>query len=163
MSSSREKSRRPSGVEINNIVIFEVEIALYDRLPFFKPEMTANADILVDMATDVIKVPLEAVRGSGDEKKVTVLIEDPDFVPPKKKSDEEEEIDKKENDQEDSDTSEDYYETQFELKRKYKESEVEVETGISNELWTEVIHGVSEGAVLKLPDIKVPERRENFF
>ncbi|MCA9438598.1 MAG: HlyD family efflux transporter periplasmic adaptor subunit, partial [Candidatus Omnitrophica bacterium] len=39
----------PSGTEVNNIVIFEVEIALKDRLPFFKPEMTANADILVDM------------------------------------------------------------------------------------------------------------------
>ena len=156
----------PSGTEVNNIVIFEVEIALQDRLPFFKPEMTANADILVDMATDVIKIPLEAVKGNSENKKVTLLTEDPDFIPPKEKPKEEgedEDEDEEMDDEDEEDPSEDYYETESELKRKFKESEAKVVTGISNELWTEIIEGVTEGVVLKLPEIKLPERREDFF
>ncbi|MCA9431456.1 MAG: hypothetical protein KC940_13170, partial [Candidatus Omnitrophica bacterium] len=154
----------PSGTEVNNIVIFEVEIALKDRLPFFKPEMTANADILVDMATDVIKIPLEAIKGNSENKKVTLLKENPNFVPPEEKVEEgESEETKQKEDVAEDDPSEDYYKTEFELKRKYEESETKVVTGISNELWTEVVEGVTEGVVLKLPELKLPERREDFF
>ncbi|MCA9443902.1 MAG: hypothetical protein KC964_24115, partial [Candidatus Omnitrophica bacterium] len=124
----------------------------------------ANADILVDMATDVIKIPLEAIKGNSENKKVTLLNEKPDFVPPKENPEEEKTDEAKDQkDTAEDDPSEDYYKTEFELKRKYEESETKVVTGISNELWTEVVEGVTEGVVLKLPELKLPERREDFF
>ena len=53
----------PAGVSTNNIVVFEVKIALTDKTDIFRPEMTANADILVGEATHVVKVPPGGHRG----------------------------------------------------------------------------------------------------
>lgn len=154
----------PKGDLLNNIVTFEVRIALDERLPFFKPEMTANADILVDMVTDVVKIPLEAVKGSNENKKVTLLKPVPDYVPPKKEiTDEGEEKGALAGGEEEIEISDDYYKTEFEPKVKYEETEVSVVTGISNELWTEVQDGVAEGTLIKLPEIKIPERTNGFF
>jgi HlyD family secretion protein len=156
------ESISPSGELQNNIVTFEVKILLQDKFDFFKPEMTANADILVDEATGVLQVPLEAIEEKKGTKRVTVLTPDPEYVEEKSEAPEEES--EKEEGEEESDEgvneknvdedSEDFYQTQFAPKRRFKEKTVEVKTGLTNELWAEVVEGVTEEVTLKLPDLK---------
>lgn len=147
----------PAGVNRNNIVVFEVKINLLDKSDIFRPEMTANADILVGHATDIIKIPLEAIEARESTKKVTLLtlkdgaIPDPTPTPTE---------DEKEQSGEDTD---DYYKTNFGKKENYEEKKVEVKTGLSNEIWTVVLEGIKKEVVIKLPDIKLPERTDQPF
>ena len=156
------ESISPSGELQNNIVTFEVKILLLDKFDFFKPEMTANADILVDEATNVLQIPLEAIEESKKTKKVTVLTPDPDYV--EEKSDTEDEDSENEGEEEEKpkeadeknvdEDSEDFYQTEFAPKRKFKENTIEIKTGLTNDLWAEVVEGVTEEVTLKLPDLK---------
>jgi HlyD family secretion protein len=146
----------PAGVNKNNIVVFEVKIALTDKSDIFRPEMTANADILVGEATHVVKVPLEAIEEKEGIKKVTLLTlkegaePDPTATPTE--------------DESSATTDEkDFYKTDFGKQEHYEEKKVEVKTGLTNELWTEVIEGLKDEVLLKLPEVKIPERKEGPF
>jgi multidrug efflux pump subunit AcrA (membrane-fusion protein) len=152
------ESISPSGELQNNIVTFEVKILLLDKLDFFKPEMTANADILVDEATNVLQIPLEAIEESKKTKKVTVLTPDPDYVEEKSEANAEgsgnEEGEEKDDKEDVDEDSEDFYRSQFAPKRRFKEKAVDIKTGLTSELWAEVVEGVTEEVTLKLPDLK---------
>jgi len=146
----------PAGVNKNNIVVFEVKIALTDKSDIFRPEMTANADILVGQATQVVKVPLEAIEEREGVKKVTLLTLKPGAQPdPTATPTEDESFATK--------GEEDFYKTDFGKQEHYEEKKVEVKTGLTNELWTEIIEGLKEEVLLKLPEVKIPEKKEGPF
>jgi len=147
----------PAGVNRNNIVVFEVKINLIDKSDIFRPEMTANADILVGHATDIIKIPLEAIEQKENTKKVTLLTLKQGAVPDPTPTPTEDEKDPPGKD------SEDYYKTAFGKKDLYEEKKVEVKTGLSNEIWAVVVEGIKDQALIKLPEIKIPERNEQPF
>lgn len=142
----------PAGVSSNNIVVFEVKIALTDKSNIFRPEMTANADILVGEATHVVKIPLEAIEEKEGIKKITLLTLKPDAQP-----------DPTATPTEDESTSsledEGFYKTDFGKQEHYEEKKVEVKTGLTNELWAEVIEGLKDEVLLKLPEVKIPEKK----
>lgn len=146
----------PAGVSSNNIVVFEVKIALTDKSNIFRPEMTANADILVGEATHVVKIPLEAIEEKEGIKKITLLTLKPDAQP-----------DPTATPTEDESTSsledEGFYKTDFGKQEHYEEKKVEVKTGLTNELWAEVIEGLKDEVLLKLPEVKIPEKKEGGF
>ena len=158
------ESISPSGLAENNIVTFEVKILLHDQRPFFKPEMTANADILVDQVTDVVKVPLEAIEEKKDVKKITVLTKKAESPDASSGSAHAEGTDSDKNKEEEGDDGEedgDFYKTDFGPKIDYEERTFEIETGMTNELWAEVIKGASEGMFVKLPSLSLDKK--DFF
>ncbi len=146
----------PAGVNKNNIVVFEVKIALVDKSNIFRPEMTANADILVGEATHVVKVPLEAIEEKEGIKKITMLTLKPGAEPDPTATPTEDESSA-------TTEKEDFYKTDFGKQEHYEETKVEVKTGLTNELWTEVIEGLKEEVLLKLPEVKIPEKQEGGF
>jgi HlyD family secretion protein len=146
----------PAGTARNNIVVFEVKIALVDKSDFFRPEMTANADILVGEVTDVVKIPLEAITEREGVKNVTLLTLKPDAVPDPTPTPTEEEKNSVLDD-------EDYYQSTIGKKEHYEEKKVEIKTGLTNELWTEIKEGITGTALIKLPEVKLPEKKEEPF
>lgn len=152
----RVETISPSGAAKNNVVVFEVKIELPDKTEFFRPEMTANADILVGQVTDVVKIPLEAIEEEDGVKTVTLLKVKPgaDLAPsptPLQTGGKGRGFAKLEAD---------FYSTSFGEKEQYEEKKQAVTTGLSNELWAEVVEGIHEEVILKLPDITLPDRRE---
>jgi HlyD family secretion protein len=57
----------------NGVVTYDVTFALDRTEPGLKPGMTANVDVVVGEADNVIHVPTAAVTGSGSNASVTVL------------------------------------------------------------------------------------------
>ena len=57
----------------------------------------------------------------------------------------------------------DFYKTDFGQQEHYEETKLEVKTGLTNELWTEVIEGLKDEVLLKLPEVKIPEKKEGPF
>jgi len=155
------ESISPSGEMANNIVTFEVKIKLLDQFAFFKPEMTANADVLVDTATDVVKIPLEAIEEKRGKKEITLLTLKPD-AKTESGTAQAEGVEEEEK-QDPAEDNEDYYETHFAPKIQYEERKVEVETGLTSELWAEVVRGVTEGVNLKLPDLGMEKKEFGDF
>ncbi|MCG3197702.1 MAG: Multidrug resistance protein MdtA [bacterium] len=149
----------PSGVATNNVVVFEVKIQLKDKTRIFRPEMTANADILVGQVTDVVKIPLEAIEEKDGVKTVTLLTAkagaelSPSPTPFQTGG----------RGRRFAKIEADFYSTSFGPKESYEEKKQTVKTGLSNELWAEVVEGIHEEVILKLPDITLPERRERGF
>lgn len=144
----------PSGTNTNNIVVFDVEIALHDKSILFKPEMTANADILVGQATEVVKIPLEAIKEVKGVKKVTLLTPKPGVPAEPEPTPQALDLGEK------SWANVDFYQTEFAPQSKFEEKEVEVKTGLTNEIWAEIREGISGEITIKLPELSVPERRE---
>ncbi|NUN97748.1 MAG: hypothetical protein HUU16_16420, partial [Candidatus Omnitrophica bacterium] len=125
----------------------------------FRPEMTANADILVGQVTDVVKIPLEAIEEKDGVKTVTLLTAkagaelSPSPTPFQTGG----------RGRRFAKIEADFYSTSFGPKESYEEKKQTVKTGLSNELWAEVVEGIHEEVILKLPDITLPERRERGF
>jgi RND family efflux transporter MFP subunit len=146
----------PSGTSKNNIVVFDVKIALNDKSPLFKPEMTANADILVGAATDVVKVPLEAIEEKDGVKKITLLTVKPGTKLDPTPTPVEASLEENSKDSE-------YYLTSFAPKEHFEEQKVEVKTGLTNEIWAEILEGIKGEVLIKLPDIVLPKQEQDFF
>lgn len=64
----------PRGEKINGIVTFQVKIEIDNRDQALRPLMTANVDILTDVLSDVIVVPLESLRIDQGDDIVYVLV-----------------------------------------------------------------------------------------
>jgi HlyD family secretion protein len=152
----------PSGLLENNVVTFEVEIKIPEMQPFFRPEMTANADILVDQVDQVVRVPLEAVEDKKGKKKITLLKPKPEEAETHTGEAHAESVEGA-SEEEEEDREGDFYKTDFAKKILYEEEVVEIETGLTNELWAEVVSGVSEGVKVKLPELAKKEADFSFF
>ena len=68
------------GVKTENIVTYEVTIAIDTPHKVLKPMLTANIDIVTKQLEDVLTIPLEALRVENGDDVVEVLI---DKSPPK--------------------------------------------------------------------------------
>jgi multidrug efflux pump subunit AcrA (membrane-fusion protein) len=63
----------PRGEKINGIVTYQATIEIDNKDQTLRPLMTANVDILTDRLTDVITVPLEALRTEQGDDIVYVM------------------------------------------------------------------------------------------
>ncbi|MGE0200764.1 MAG: efflux RND transporter periplasmic adaptor subunit [Candidatus Melainabacteria bacterium] len=64
----------PKGVEESNVVTFEVQIEITGaNKTLLKPEMTANAEILIERRKDVLSVPVDAIVTRNGKTFVTTL------------------------------------------------------------------------------------------
>jgi HlyD family secretion protein len=153
----RVETIAPSGATKNNIVVFDVKIELLDKSRLFRPQMTANADVLVGQVTDVLKIPLEAIEEVDGVKKITLLTvkEGQSLDPTPTPATEAFAKNKR--------THEDFYLTNFGPKDRFEEKTIEVKTGLANEIWAEVQEGPKDETLLKLPDISLPQDQEDFF
>lgn len=64
----------PKGEKNNNIVTYEVTIELDNSDQRLKPSMTANIDIITNIAKDVLYLPLIALNQSGGKAAVTLRL-----------------------------------------------------------------------------------------
>lgn len=63
----------PKGEKVNSIVYYQVKMEIDNKDSALRPLMTANVDILTNMLTDVIAIPLEALRTEHGDDMVYVL------------------------------------------------------------------------------------------
>ena len=63
------------GVKEENIVTYDVTIAIKDSNPSLKPMLTANVDIVTKRLEDVLTVPLEVLKVKNGDDVVDVLSE----------------------------------------------------------------------------------------
>lgn len=64
----------PRGEKTDSIVTYEVKIQMENREQQLRPLMTANVDILTDVLSDVIALPLEALRSDNGDDIVYVIV-----------------------------------------------------------------------------------------
>ena len=64
------------GVKTENIVSYEVTIAIDTPNKVLKPMLTANVDIVTKQLEDVLTVPLEALRVEKGDDVVEVLVDE---------------------------------------------------------------------------------------
>jgi len=63
----------PNGTTSSGVVSYDVTVVLDDQPQGLRPDMTATADIMTQVAENVLVVPSTAVKTSGDTKYVEVL------------------------------------------------------------------------------------------
>lgn len=71
----RVKKIAPAGTLKGNVVVYPVEVEITDLDGRIRPGMTADLDIIVGEARDVLCVPKEAVRRRGGRTGVLVLVD----------------------------------------------------------------------------------------
>jgi len=71
----RVKKIAPAGVLEGNVVVYPVEVEITDLDGRIRPGMTADLDIIVGEARDVVCVPKEAVRRRRGRTGVLVLVD----------------------------------------------------------------------------------------
>lgn len=144
----RVESIAPTGTVGADGVTFDVKIALLETNSTVKPEMRASADILVARSSSALKIPLEAIETGRGGQRVRILKRKPGVAPPELPG------------EPDSTRAgeEDIYLTGIAPKDRFVVEEREIQIGLSNEIWAEVVGGLDEDAVLKLPDPTPPGR-----
>ncbi len=70
------------GVKTDNIVTYEVTIAIKEPGPELRPMLTANIDIVTDTLNDVLTIPLESLQSDRGDDMVEVMV---DGTPTKRK------------------------------------------------------------------------------
>lgn len=65
----------PRGEKTDSIVTYEVKIQMENEEQQLRPLMTANVDILTDVLSDVIALPLEALRSNNGDDIVYVIVD----------------------------------------------------------------------------------------
>ncbi len=65
----------PKGEKTDSIVTYEVKIQMENEEQHLRPLMTANVDILTDVLSDVIALPLEALRSDNGDDIVYVIVD----------------------------------------------------------------------------------------
>lgn len=73
----------PNGEKIDNVVTYEVIIELENADRQLRPSMTANVDIIVAEAKNVVVLPLIALNRESEDPEVRVRQEDGEYVPRK--------------------------------------------------------------------------------
>ena len=63
----------PQGEKVNNIVYYQVKMEIDNKDSALRPLMTANVDILTNVLTDVIAIPLEALRTENGDDMVYLM------------------------------------------------------------------------------------------
>lgn len=63
----------PNGTTSSGVVSYDVTVVLDEQAEGLRPDMTATADIMTQVAENVLMVPSTAVKTSGDTKYVEVL------------------------------------------------------------------------------------------
>jgi HlyD family secretion protein len=63
----------PGGEKVNGIVYYRVKMEMDNKDSALRPLMTANVDILTNVLTDVIAIPLEALRTEHGDDMVYVM------------------------------------------------------------------------------------------
>jgi len=111
----------PVGTVSQGVTSFDIKIVLDSDEERIKPEMSANAEIIVETKTDVLSLPNSAVKSEGNSRYVQ-LIEAPNEIKDKLKIG-----------------------TVVVLSKEIKIKNQPVEIGISNDEKTEILSGVSEG------------------
>lgn len=65
----------PRGEKTDSIVTYQVKIQIDNQEQQLRPLMTANVDILTDVLSDVIALPLEALRSDNGDDIVYVIVD----------------------------------------------------------------------------------------
>jgi HlyD family secretion protein len=66
----------PKGEKVNNVVTYEVIIGLLESDPRLMPSMTANVDIILHVAKQVLYLPLMAITREGGKDSVIIRLPD---------------------------------------------------------------------------------------
>ncbi|HWJ03029.1 MAG TPA: efflux RND transporter periplasmic adaptor subunit, partial [Verrucomicrobiae bacterium] len=75
----------PTGKTQNNVTMFDVTVVAPNTDSLMKPGMSANVSIIVAQKNNVLTVPSEAVKGSGEQRSVQLAPESPATQPQSKR------------------------------------------------------------------------------
>lgn len=139
--SGRVESISPSGVKDEGRVKFEMKVALLETHSTFRAEMSADAEILLAEAPNVLRVPRRAVDHSRGSPYVTRLTPRTGVTLGAPGREQALQLLKKMHEP---------FLTQLGLRKDFEEETVEVRTGLSNDEWVEIVDGIQADNLLKV-------------
>jgi HlyD family secretion protein len=136
---------------IEEVTNYEVKIRLLEKLPTFRPGMSATADIAVETHRDVLNIPIQSL--TARERKTLLREKRIESTPAQRAGETQEQIKKKKK----KDKEKDLVEVVFVVEDGIAHMRP-VKVGISDENYYEALEGVNEGDEVVTGPFKVLSR-----